>query len=283
MPHRAITALGVLSAAVLLAVSGCAKKPEPLVAAPPPSTLDLVTQHGELRVCSTGDARPFSFRDPGGRWSGTDVGLAGDLASRLGVRLSIVPTTWPTMLDDLNAGRCDIVMSGVPVRLDRALRASYSQPYLTIGKVPVTRCTDGPRFQTFEQIDKPGVRIATSPGGAGEAFATERLRAAGLTPFPDISAGVQGILAGRAEVMIADVGEALQQAKLHPGQICAVNPERPLAAGQKAYLLPRGDVVFQQYIDLWLRQAQIEGTFQRATQPTRAPQPPVDRLTAAPR
>jgi cyclohexadienyl dehydratase len=275
MPHRAIMALGVLSATVLLAVSGCAKKPEPLIAAAPPSTLDLVTQHGELRVCSTGDSRPFTFRDPGGRWSGTDVDLAGDLANRLGVRLTLVPTTWATMLDDLNANRCDIVMSGVPVRLDRAVRAAYSQPYLTVGKVPVTRCADGARFQTLDQIDKPGLRVAVSPGGSSEAFATERLRMASLTPFQDTSSGVQAILTGRADVMITDVSEARYQAKVHPGQVCAVNPDRPLAVGQKAYLLPRGDVVFQQYIDLWLRQAQVDGTFQRVTQP------PVDRLTAA--
>jgi cyclohexadienyl dehydratase len=277
MPHRAITALGMLSAAVLLAVSGCAKKPEPLVAAPPPSTLDLVTQHGELRVCSTGDARPFSYRDPSGRWSGTDVDHAGDLASRLGVRLTLVPTTESTMLDDLSGGRCDIVMSGVPVSLVTARRAAYSQPYQTDGKAPVVRCADGARFQTLDQIDRPGVRAAVNPGGNGEAFARERLRKTTLTPFPDTAAGVAGILTGRADVMITDVGEARYQAKLHPGQLCAVNPDRPLAAGQKAYLLPRGDVVWQQYVDLWLRQAQFDGTFQHAGQG----QPPVDRLTAA--
>jgi cyclohexadienyl dehydratase len=267
MPHRAITALGVLSAAVLLAVSGCAKKPEPLIAAAPPSTLDLVTQHGELRVCSTGDTRPFTWHDPTGRWSGTDVDLAGDLAARLGVRLTLVPTTWSAMLDDLTGGRCDIVMSGVPVSLDRALRAAYSQPYLTDGKAPVIRCADGAKFQTLDQIDKPGVRAAVSPGGTNEAFAKDRLRKTSLTPVPDTAAGVQGILSGRADVMITDVSEARYEAKTHPGQVCAVNPDRPLAAGQKAYLLPRGDVVFQQYVDLWLRQAQFDGTLQRISRP----------------
>ena len=95
----------------------------------------------------------------------------------------------------------------------------------------------------------------------------DRLRKASLTPVPDTTAGVQGILTGRADVMITDVSEARYQAKVHPGQVCAVSPDRPLAAGQKAYLLPRGDVVFQQYIDLWLRRAQFDGTFQRISRP----------------
>jgi cyclohexadienyl dehydratase len=270
-----MTTLGLLSAAVLLAVSGCAKKPGPLIAAPPPSTLDLVTQHGELRVCSTGDSRPFSYRDPGGRWSGTDIDLAGDLASRLGVRLTLVPTTPATMLDDLTGGDCDIVMSGVAVTLDNARRAAYSQPYMTDTKVPVIRCTDGARFQTLDQIDKPGVRAAVTAGGTGESFARERLRKATLTPFPDTTTAVQGLLTGRTDVMIADTGDARFQARLHPGQVCAVNPDRPLVAGQRAYLLQRGDVAFQQYVDLWLRQAQLDGTVARAAQPA------VDRLTSA--
>ena len=267
MPHRAITALGVLSAAVLLSVSGCAKKPEPLIAAAPPSTLDLVTQHGELRVCSTGDSRPFSFRDAGGKWIGTDIEHAGDLASQLGVRLTVVPTTTAAMLDDLNAGRCDIVMSGVQVTLERAARASYSQPYLTEGKAPLVRCADAARFQTLDQIDRTGVRAAVTLGGTSDTFARDRLRATTVTSFPDIVAADQGITTSRADVMVTDVAIARDQARLHPGQLCVPNPDRPVAADQKAYLLPRGDVVFQQYVDLWIRQAQLNGTFLRAGHP----------------
>src|ERR1700754_59120 len=75
--------------------------------APPPSALDLVSQRGELRVCSTGDYRPFTYRDPAtDRWSGIDVDMAGDMARKLGVRLTIVPTTWQTLVDDLTADRC---------------------------------------------------------------------------------------------------------------------------------------------------------------------------------
>jgi cyclohexadienyl dehydratase len=275
MPHRAIMALGVLSAVVLLAAAGCAKKPGPLIAEPPPSTLDLVTQHGELRVCSTGDSRPFTSRDPGGRWSGSDIDLAGDLAERLGVRLALVPTTWETMLDDLGGGHCDIVMSGVPVTLERAVRASYSQPYVTDAKAAVVRCADTARLQTLDRIDRPGIRAAVTPGGPSEAFARDRLRATAVTPFPDLAAAVGAIGSSRADVMITDVAVARDQARLHPGQLCVPTPDRPIAAEQRAYLLPRADVAFQQYVDLWIRQAQADGTFQRAGQP------PVDRLTSA--
>jgi cyclohexadienyl dehydratase len=269
MRRRRKPLLGALLLPLLasVAISGCAKKPVPPVALPPPSALDLIAEHGELRVCATGDIRPFSVRDPAtGRWSGTDVELANDLAGRLGVPATMVPTTWDTMLDDLAAAKCDIVMSGVGVTLERARRATFSQPYLVDGKAPLSRCADAAKFQTLDQIDRPGVRAAVAPG-ATEAFAKERLRRATVTPAPNTVAAVAAILADKADVLVTDVGEARALAKVHTGELCAVNPERPISSGQKAYLLPRGDFVFQQYVDTWIRMAQSDGTFVRAARP----------------
>ncbi|HTF51385.1 MAG TPA: transporter substrate-binding domain-containing protein, partial [Pseudonocardia sp.] len=78
---------------VFLGAVGCAQRPvPPAPPAPPPSALDLISQRGELRVCSTGDYRPFTYRDPGtDRWSGIDIDMAGDMAAKLGARLTVVP------------------------------------------------------------------------------------------------------------------------------------------------------------------------------------------------
>ena len=53
----------------------------------------------------------------------------------------------------------------------------------------------------------------------------------------------------------------LLQQKLNPG-LCSVHPDKPFQFGEKAYLLPRGDVVFQQYVDQWLHLARSTGDFQ---------------------
>src|ERR1700754_184347 len=65
-----------------------------------------IINRGTLRVCSTGDYRPFTFRDPQG-WSGMDIDFAHDFADHLGVKLDVVPTTWAGMLDDVGS-KCDI-------------------------------------------------------------------------------------------------------------------------------------------------------------------------------
>lgn len=258
-------ALAVLAGLLVVLAGGvsCAKKPPPAPPRPEMSALDAVPQRGELRVCSTGDYRPFTYHDPRtDRWTGIDIDMAGDLARKLGARLSIVPTTWKTVADDVAADRCDIAMGGISVELGRARKAAFSDPYLIDGKAPVTRCANLARFQNLDLIDRPGVRVVVNPGGTNQSFADDRLKRANVTVHPDNNTIFEEIVANRADVMITDASEARWQAKQHP-ELCAVNPERPLSFAPKAYLLPRADVVFQQWVNDWLRMSLGDGTYQR--------------------
>ncbi|MEJ3651818.1 transporter substrate-binding domain-containing protein [Actinomycetes bacterium KLBMP 9759] len=252
--RRVVVVIGVV-----LAAGGCGSAggtPE----AAPVSVLDGVVERGEVKVCSTGDYRPFTYLDRAtGRWDGIDIDMAGHLAQQLGVRLTLVPTTWATLLDDL--GRtCDIAMGGISVTTDRAKRAFFSDPYLTDGKTPITRCENVARFQTVEQIDQPGVRAVVNPGGTNEKFATTVLDQATLVRHPDNNTIFEEILAGRADLMITDATEARWQSKQHP-ELCAVHPDQPFTFAEKAYLLPRGDVVLQEWVNQWLHLSRNDGTY----------------------
>jgi cyclohexadienyl dehydratase len=253
-------------AAVAL-VAGCSAEPGAgPTNGPAGSVLDAVLARGEIRVCSTGDYRPFTSHDPAtGQWAGIDVDMAGDLAAELGVRLTLVPTTWRTLLDDL--GRiCDIAMGGISVTTERAKRAFFSDPYLVDGKTPITRCENTGRFQTVEQIDQPGVRVIVNPGGTNEQFADATLTRATIVRHPDNTTIFEEIRAGRADLMITDATETRWQARQHP-ELCAVHPEAPFTFSEKAYLLPRGDVVLKEWVDQWLHLARHDGTYERFAQP----------------
>lgn len=228
--------------------------------------LDAVLARGEVKVCSTGDYRPFTHLDPGtGQWEGIDIDMAGDLAQRLGVRLTLVPTTWGTLVDDLGTA-CDLAMGGISVTTERAQRAFYSEPYLVDGKTPITRCENVERFQTVEQINQPGVRAVVNPGGTNEEFADTRLTRATIVRHPDNNTIFEEILAGRADLMVTDATETRWQAQQHP-ELCAVHPDAPFTFSEKAYLLPRGDVVLQEWVDGWLHIARNDGTYDGFARP----------------
>jgi ABC-type amino acid transport substrate-binding protein len=74
--------------------------------------------------------------------------------------------------------------------------------------------------------------------------------------------------------MITDASETRWLAAQHPGKLCAAHPDHPFTAESKAYLLPRGDVVFQQWVDTWLRQTLSDGTYRRISQAALTPPAP---------
>jgi cyclohexadienyl dehydratase len=181
------------------------------------------------------------------------------------VRLTLVPTTWGTLVDDLGK-TCDIAMGGISVTTERAKRAFFSESYLVDGKTPITRCENVGRFQTVEQIDQPGVRAVVNPGGTNEEFADTHLRQATIVRHPDNNTIFEEILAGRADLMITDATETRWQSQQHP-ELCPVHPEAPFTFSEKAYLLPRGDVVLKEWVDGWLHIARNDGTYDRFAAP----------------
>jgi cyclohexadienyl dehydratase len=220
---------------------------------------------GELRICSTGDYRPFTYRDPDGRWSGIDVDMARAFATSLRLRPALVATTWHSLLADL-AARCDLAVGGISVTPERTAAALVSTAFLTDGKTPITRCADVARYDTLADINRPGVRVVVNPGGTNERFAERAFRRATLLRWPDNNTIVDRIAAGDADVMVTDATEARWQARRHPG-LCAVHPDRPFTAETKAYLLPAGATALRDRLDAWLAAALHDGAFARFARP----------------
>ncbi|WP_413791290.1 MULTISPECIES: transporter substrate-binding domain-containing protein [unclassified Pseudomonas] len=231
------------------------------LAEPAPSLLDQVQQRGELKVCTTGDYKPYTFKTAAGEYEGIDIDMARSLAASLGVKVQWVQTTWKTLMPDMVAGQCDIGMGGISVTLERQKKAYFSTTLDVDGKIPLVRCEDKERYQTLEQMNQPSVRLVEPAGGTNEAFVRAFLPNGQLS-FHDNVTIFQQLLDKKADVMITDASEALYQQKLKPG-LCAVNPTRYLQYGEKAYLLPRDDNTWKMYVDQWLHLSKANGSYQK--------------------
>ena len=225
------------------------------------SRLDAIPKAGALQVCTTGDYKPFTLAKDDG-YEGIDIELAKSLAKALGVEAKFVRTKWADLMADFTAGRCDVAMGGISVTLERQKRAFFSAPYLVNGKAPIARCADKDRFRTVEGIDRPDVTVVVNPGGTNERFARSAFTKAKFELWPDNVTIFDQILAGRADVMVAESIEVKVQEKQKPG-LCAINPDEPLQYGEMGYLLPRGDVAFKAFVDQWLHLAKASGEFAR--------------------
>jgi cyclohexadienyl dehydratase len=261
-PHRRLlptTAVSLSTVAAIVFGAGCSK----VETAVPSTPNQTNVSQAALRICTTGDYEPLTYRDPAtGQYTGIDIDLAKDLAAHLGRSPAFVPTTWATLSKDIGTpGKCDIAMGGISPTPAREQVADFTPPYLANGKTPLTSAVNADRFQTVAQINQHGVRVIENAGGTNEQFAKQSFPNASLTIDQDNTDVFSQLVAGRADVMVTDAIEAIYQSKQHP-ELVAVHPDKPFTTDHKAYMLPRGSKLTQPTTD-WLNQVLSDGTFNR--------------------
>jgi len=62
-----------------------------------------IERRGTLLVGTTGDYRPLTFREADGSYWGFCIEVAQAIAGEMGVKTEFVPTSWPTLTDDVTA------------------------------------------------------------------------------------------------------------------------------------------------------------------------------------
>lgn len=224
-------------------------------------TLDAITARGTLRVGTTGDYKPFTFRNPDGTFRGADIDMAHKLAQRLGVKLELVPTVWATLMQDFKANKFDIAMGGVTVLPPRAAAGLFSTTTYIDGKRPVARCADQDKYTSIEAIDQPGVRVIVNPGAANEQFARANFKNAHLEVHTDNATVFEEIVANRADVMVTDGIEADHQAIVHK-ELCPTRVPAAFTRLEKAYWM-QNDPALQQAVNAFLTDEIRTGDWQR--------------------
>jgi cyclohexadienyl dehydratase len=206
-----------------------------------------------LRVGTSGDYAPFSFRTADGQLTGFDVRVVERLAADLGRRVELVGFQWPDLLEQLEAGAFDVAMSGVTVRPERAVWVNFTRPYARTGAVAVIRSRDHARFRTLATLDRPAVRIAVNRGGHLEQVARTKFPHAHVVAIANNTALPDLLRRGRAAAVISEELEA----RTWPGQDLATLG--PFTHDRKAYAVRRGTGDLLRQVDDWLAAREADG------------------------
>lgn len=214
----AVALAGAVAPATVLA--------QPKVAIPSTdSTLDRVRKSGVLRVGVIIGQAPYFNKDlVSGKWSGACIEMANDIASKLAVKVELVETTWGNQILDLQADKIDLAFAVNPTP-ERALVIDFATPILVHSFTAVTR-KGFRKPQTWEDLNKPSVRIAVDLGSTHELIARRYAPKATITAFKNRDDAVLAVATGRADVNVVLAVLALPMLKKNPalGEIAIPRP-----------------------------------------------------------
>lgn len=221
------------------------------------SRLFDITKSGRLRVCVWPLYFSIAMRDPKtGELVGIDADLSKELAKDMGVKLEYVETSFGTFIADLQANKCEIGMFGVGATMKRAQAAEFSRPYLVTNVYAVLR-EAGP-VKEWADIDKKGINVVTTLGSYIEPFMRGYLKNATLTAVAPPATTPAELMARRADVIMTDFPSALRMTKEFEGTKFLLPPEK-LAVTPYAYVVPQGDQIWLNYVNLFVDTIKIDG------------------------
>lgn len=250
---RTLTALFMAAIAALSAAS----MPDPAAAQQLQSRLFEVTKSKKLRVCQFPLYYSISFRNPkSGQIEGIDADLAKELAKELGAELEIVESSFGSFIADLQANKCEIGMFGVGATLRRAQAVEFSKPYLITNIYAVTR--KGGTIAKWEDIDKKGVKVAVSLGSYIETFMKTYLKNAELVSVAPPNTREGELVAQRVDVIMTDFPTAIKVTDEFDWATYIL-PAEKLAITPYAYVVPQGDQIWLNFINLFVDTIKLDG------------------------
>ena len=136
----------LVASLALVLVAGCAglgiSSGSDHAGRPPTTRLAHILDTGTLRVGMSGEQPPLNMTSRTGELVGLEVALARVLAATIGVQLELVRIPFPRLLDALEAGEIDLIMSGMTITAQRNLRVVFVGPYFLSGQSLLSRSTE---------------------------------------------------------------------------------------------------------------------------------------------
>ncbi|WP_054532384.1 ectoine/hydroxyectoine ABC transporter substrate-binding protein EhuB [Herpetosiphon geysericola] len=164
------------------------------------TSLERAQRTGMIRIGYAPEA-PFAYRTASGELDGEAVVVISWVMQRLGIsQLEWVQTEWADLIPGLQAGKFDLIASGMFITCERAQQLAFSQPTFALSHAILVKLDNPLQIQSFNDFRRPDRRLAVMRG-AEEATIAQAL---GIDPqqllfVPDVQTGLAAVLAGRAD------------------------------------------------------------------------------------
>jgi len=167
--------------------------------------MDRIMKTGELIVGTSGQQPPMTVTAKNGEIIGLDIDIAQAIAKGLEVDIKFVTLPFPELLPALEAGKVDMVISGMTITPPRNRKVAFVGPYYVSGKGILAIEKRFAELQDADGLNAPEVTVATLKNSTSATFAETLMPKAKLTLTDSYDEAVDLLLNSKADVMVADL------------------------------------------------------------------------------
>ena len=203
--------ISISLALLFFAVSSHAAK----VSADAPA-MSKIVKSGQLVLGTSGNQPPMTMLDKNGKPEGFDIDLADLMAQALGVKLVTKHMEFSKLLDALESGQVDVVISNITINPSRNMRVAFVGPYMTSGKCLITKKENLAKADDAEELNIPDMNMVVLKGSTSEDIVRTLMPKVKLSTVEDIDKGVKMVADDKVGGMMADYPVCLHTVNANP-------------------------------------------------------------------
>lgn len=215
---------------------------------------------GQIRVASLGDAKPYTFTDESGEFTGFDVELFTDVAGRIGIDdVVFTGQDFSGLLAAVANGQFDVGVAAIGITEEREQTVDFSDGYLA-GYLTVMASPDA---EIADADDLAGKRLGVVQGTLQEAYAVKNFTDTELVRFPDNNAAISAVNSGSIDAHFLDYEAAKEYAEQYGLENAIDIPSFDAPAG---FAIAEGNDAFKDALNEALHAAMEDGTWKELYQ-----------------
>ena len=220
--------------------------------------LQSIMEKGEIVVGTAGDMPPLNMTVKSGKVVGLEPELAEYIADAMGVKLKLKTMPFSELLPALEAGRVDIIISGMTITPKRNLKVAFVGPYFLSGKCVLTKDKALAEADEASDINRPEIKLAALKGSTSELFVEELIPKAQLVPAKNYDQAVDMVLDNKVNALIGDYPICVVSLLRYPDRgltsVVSLLTQEPLGIA-----LPGNDPLFVNWMNNFLQNLQSNG------------------------
>jgi len=226
--------------------------------------LDRISLNKELVVGTAASMPPLNMTTKDGKIIGLEIDLAQAMADSMGVKLRLAAMQFSELLPALEAGKIDMILSGMTITPRRNMKVAFVGPYFRSGKAILTKLPTLAQAQTPEDVNDPRKSIVTLRGSTSEQFVKDNMTKVKLVAANSYDEAVDMVITGKVDAMFADYTICVVTIFRYP-EAELLTVVSPLTYEPLGIALPGNDPLLVNWVENYLDTLEDSGALEELT------------------